>query len=74
MKNVNGEEINEELFLKKASERLREINEMLEDSDVTHSRQVRVIREITEYGMTMFHYGKFFENQRILEIIAQVQD
>lgn len=67
MKNVNGEEINEELFLKKASERLSDINEMLEESDLTYTQQEKLLRQITEYGGAMFHYGKFFENQRILE-------
>lgn len=63
MKNVNGEEINEELFLKKASEQLSDINEMLEESDLTYTQQEKLVRQITEYGMTMYAYGGFKANE-----------
>lgn len=61
MKNVNGEEINEELFLAKSTEKLNNINKFINDSGLSFMEQEIIIKNITEYGMIMFHYGKFFE-------------
>ena len=58
MKNVNGEEINEALFLKKANEKIAEINE-LQDEEYFVSDALNKL--IFEYGMIMYHYGAFMQ-------------
>jgi hypothetical protein len=59
MKNANGEEINEALFNKKASEKLNEINVMLEDGIDDSSRITDILKSVAEYGMIMYNYGAF---------------
>jgi len=58
MNNINGEKINEALFNKKSSEKLNEINNILNETDCG-TRTDSILKSISEYGMIMYSYGAF---------------
>lgn len=64
MTNVNGEEITEELFLKKGNEKLIEISNYLDETDLSYDKIERIMIMYSEYAMIMYHYGAFMEKQR----------
>lgn len=61
MKNVKGEEINEELYLKKVNEKLAEISNYIEDckEDSYLLNSDELINLINDYGMIYYMYGAY---------------
>lgn len=63
MKNINGEEINKELYEKKINEKLRQINDFLEDIKnhydvyLLDSDDLQML--LSEYGNLNYMYGSF---------------
>ena len=63
MKNINSEEINKELYEKKINEKLRQINDFLEDIKnhydvyLLDSDDLQML--LSEYGNLNYMYGSF---------------
>ena len=61
MQNINGEEINKELYEKKINEKLSEISNYLDDCKQDHYYLVvdELQKLIFEYGNLYYAYGSF---------------
>lgn len=61
MKNINGEEINKELYEKKINEKLSEIQNLLNSNDdgFSYTEEEKLLHLIGEYGAIHYMYGSF---------------
>ena len=59
MKNVNGEEINKELYEKKLNEKLNIIDVCLKEENLSSFIYDFLLKEIAEYATMNYLYGSF---------------
>lgn len=61
MKNINGEEINKELYESKINEKLQTIQSLLNDANevLNFSEEDNLLLLIAEYGNLNYMYGSF---------------